>query len=399
MLLQTVLARADALDDYGRICREPAARTCKALQQEDRRAACDAEQILTSACTEFLAHLDRDASPTREGRLAQIRALHWVHQLRDDLNDEVERALCAQRRALVQDHPGYAPAWYELTRCAADHAERVTFLRQALVIEPTNARALDFLTLLTSDGNRYGIDSEALVRYQTTGYETTSDPRMKITYAARIHKTSLESGDVDAARSIRDRLRREVLEVLDYTGEHRAESVDLACAALDVGLEEVCTAAFESLAHGAALTDDVLRLIPGVLDAFSHVLDSTELILGRDPLPISRAVRDQYLARLKRVMDAQPAGWRTSKYYEVYAQFHDGPKRRSLLRQAVETDPGNADATCTLAAELVRSRAYVEALRLYEDMASRGDRGGWCDVEKELHDVRSAQEMVAGEGR
>ncbi len=127
---------ADPFDDYRGSCSEPATSACEALRRQDRRARCDADQILSTVCTEFLGRLGGLERPTREERLVLIRGRTWVHQLRDDLGEDVEDELCGERRALAQDHPEYAEVWYELTRCTENRGEWIALLQKALVIDP-----------------------------------------------------------------------------------------------------------------------------------------------------------------------------------------------------------------------------------------------------------------------
>ncbi|MCY4013928.1 MAG: hypothetical protein OXG82_14575 [Gammaproteobacteria bacterium] len=385
MLGSTVAAPAggDPLHAYRTICREPAAAACARLQVDDRRAACDAEQVLDPACTAYLEELARRERPSREERLVLIRGRSWVNQLRDELTEEAEEALCSARRALAQDHPGYAEAWYEVARCAEDAVEQTALLEKALVVDPANASALGFLTgLVEHTGRFHGIEPRRLVRYQTTGYETASDDRMKITYARRIYRTSLALGDLDAARAIRQRVRRDVLDRLDYHGERGAQSVDLACSTFEIGLGESCIAAFESLARRGELTDDIVHLLPHLLSILRREPD--ELVLDGRSLPIDAAVRHEYIARLGRAMDAQPVGLRTSEYHRMHAEFLQGPERIGALRQAVAADYGNADAKCALGGALMRLRAYGDARAVYAGMAAADERGGWCDPHEKL---------------
>lgn len=377
-LIAAVLAHGSPLADYGRVCREPAARVCEALKAVDRRARCGADQVLSAACTEFLGGLAAKVRPTREERLVLIRGRMWIHRLRDDLTEELEYALCDERRALAKDHPGYAEALYDLARCADENDERVALLRTALDVDPENVRALYFLTLLTSEGDHYGIDAQQLMQYQTTGYEISRDNWERITYAGRIYDTALRSGDAAIAKAIQDRLRHDVL---DYR-EH-PEHVDYACSVFHLGLGEVCIAAFESrLQAGIPVPDEMLRHIPRVLSSLRHVLGTSEL--GVVPLPITDAERDAYVDRLKRVLDAQAPPYRSSEYYRVYAEFVDGPERLAALQNAVGADHGNADAKCSLGGELMSVRAYQEAWDIYAEMVAVDERHGSCDPYAEL---------------
>ena len=377
-------AVADPLVDFAQACSEPAARACEARRREDRRAPCGAEVLLSASCADFLGGLAGLAKPTPDQRLVLIRGRTWVLQAQDALGDRAESELCGERQALAQDHPDYGEVWYELAlRCTEGVGEKVALLEKALVVDPTNASALRFLTgLVEHTGDHLGIEPRRLVRYQTTGYETSSDDWMRITYATRIYQTSLEFGDVDTAKAIRERLRRDVLDTLDYRGERGAESVDLACSTFHIGLGERCIAAFESLALGGELTDDVVRLLPHLLSALRRKPD--ELVLDGSPLPIDAAARDEYIARLGRAMEALPVGLRSSEYHRVHAGFLQGPERIAALRRAVAADYGNADAKCALGGALMSARAYGEAWEIYSDMVATDERRGSCDPHAEI---------------
>ena len=377
------LAHGDPLDDYHRICGEPAAAACEALRRSNRRARCDADEILDEACREFLAHLGNRARPSREERLVLIRARTWIHRLRDNLTEELAESLCRERTALAKDHPDYAEAWYELTRCAEHHAERAALLEKALALDPMNANALRFLTgLVAQSGNDFGIDKERLFQYRTNGYEISDDMRMKLTYAGYIYQASLKAGDAAAAKALQDRVRRDVVEMLDYRSA--PEGVDLACSMFDIGLGDVCVEAFESLVQiGVPIPDDMLKYIPGLLSSFQHVLGTAELATG-SPLPITVAQRDRYVARLAGAMAAQPDASRSSEYYRVYAEFVAGPERLAALRKAVAANRENPDAKCSLAGELMKERAYEEAWQIYAEMAATDERAGSCDPHTEL---------------
>lgn len=369
VLCTSILADADPLADLERHC------DLKATSEE---------------CTAFLAGLAGIRSPTREERVAYLRGRAWVEQTNGGVEADSGAADCGEQRILVQDHPDYPEALVELALCLGmdRQDEVIALLETALAVDPENANALDTLTFLVSyTGDDYGIDHARLARYRSTHYEIAETPSRKLTAASRIYEASVDAGDRAAAKATQDRVRRDAgLDALEYGGERRAESLDFACSSpvFYVDLEEVCVAAIESLAAaaveaGVPLSDDVTSFIRPVLRHLTprpHFVG--ESLFGR--LPASEA---EYVARLKRVMDAQPEGSRSSEYYRVYSEFDVGPARVAALRLAVNADRGNADAKCSLAYELMHEQAYEEVASIYGEMATANEQG-WCDPEEEL---------------
>ena len=313
---------AGPLDDLDRYCYEPEA----------------------SACTAFLARLAALVDPGPEERLALIDGRHFIGQL-DDNNTDAEKAFCEALGDLLRDHPEYAEAWYKLSFCVHDQGERVAMLETALAIDPTNSHAIGFLALTAEHGwydySEYGIPAGQLIRYLTTGYETTQDKQDKRAFARLMYRTSLESGHPETARAVQHRVSRDFgVDSLDYSEQGRAASLEIVCSfTMLYVLTEACIAALESLfvaaaTDGVPVPDDVIEVIPGVLSALDYVPpplprapdydDSVEVVRvgGLPSLPMTESAKARYAARLKRAMES--VSHPSAEYERVHSIFRDG---------------------------------------------------------------------------
>ena len=292
-------------------------------------------QSTIDACKEFVDGLAELADPSAEERLALLRGLRRIERDDEDGHSaDAERAHCERRAALMRDHPEYAEAWYEYSFCVHEHAETVALLETALALEPTNMRALGFLTLLADDSWReYGFPAAKLIAHQRTGYETADDEATALLFASQMYRTSLESGQPELAKAVQDRLRRDLgLATRDYTGRRGTESIELVCSfPVLYTLTEACVAGMETVfaraaGDGAPPPDDVISVIPDVLKYLDYVPPgaSPPFVLDGPPrLPVTESAKSRYAVRLRQAMEQ--VGQRSTEFTRVYAMFRDGP--------------------------------------------------------------------------
>ena len=134
-------------------------------------------------------------------------------------------------------------------------------------------------------------------------------------------------------------------------------------------------AAFESLVQaGLPIPDGMSKYIPNVLAYIDEWGSSGDA---------------GYVARLERVMGAQPEGFRSSEYCRVFSEFRDGPEHCCSA-----TGCGGGLQECgrkVLVGPRANTRAYEEAWTIYVGMATNNERGAWCDPHQELLEAEKAR--------
>ena len=334
---------------------------------------CD-DDATSASCKVFLSSLASVAVPTREQRLALVRGRSWGAQ-HGDYSEATQAALCSQRRQLAQAHPDYAEALYEASLCAQDSHGRIALLEDALALDPANENALDFLALTVwHTGDDHGIAPERLAGYRMAAYRVASKGSRKVVAARRIYDAAIRSGNVRAAKGIQGRLRRDVLGRLEYGEDQRTESLDTVChpGVFAMDLETDCIAAVERVASMAPLSDDVLGMVPLIVERLG-AKGWTERGGWQ-----SNAADAGLVARLERVVDLQPVAARTSEFHRVYAQFQSLPDRVASLRRAVDLDYRNDRARCALAEALEDIPSHDEAREIHASMSTNDGAGEPC---------------------
>lgn len=368
-------AAEGAMDDYYSLCGGPLA-----------------SMETMPACRELADRLEALVSPTREERLAGLRAR--------SVAGGGDAPFCAGLGHHLHLHPDDAEALVDqAVTCTDDAGELTALLRRALDIDPRNYHALNSLLLLAWVwGHDMGVDAGSLARHRATLYEvekTRADARaaefppgfssFRIWHgmlgAARYLVDEADrAGDPRAADAIRARVRRDAgLNALDFGGDEpcegsencprggRGDSLDLACQPLllSIGLEDICLSAVETLASAASaagkeVPGDVLRAVSvatrklrgiacEVLHGSTAARPAGNAVDGCDG---PEATESAAVARLRAVLEHH-GGPRSSEHHRVYAQgFLGDNERREGLREALRLDPGNERARCDMARAL-----------------------------------------------
>lgn len=368
-------AAGGAMDEYYRLCGGPLA-----------------SMETMPACGALADRLEATSSPTREERLAGLRARSVV--------DNDDAAFCAGLGGHLHVHPDDAEALVDSAiMCTDDTGELTATLQRALDIDPRNYHALSSLLWHAWVwGHDMGVDAESLAGHRATLYEVAKAraavqaaefPRgfssfmvwQDVLGAARYIVDEAERmGDPRAADAIRATVRRDAeLDALDFGGDEpcdgleacprggRGDSLDLACQPLllSIGLEDICLSAVEALASAASaagteIPSDVLRAASVATRELRGI--ACEVLHGStaasppgnavDGCDGPAATESADVTRLRAVLEHHGGPW-SSEHHRVYAQgFLGDNARRESLREALRLDPGNARAGCDLARAL-----------------------------------------------
>ncbi len=358
------------------------------------------------ACRALADHLEALASPSREERLAGLRA-RWMA-------GGGVKAFCAGLGHHLNLHPDDADALVDQSlACTHNEGEKAALLRRALDIDPRNHQALSALLWRAwLGGHDMGLDSISLASHRVTFYEVAkaraatqaaefppgfSSGRIwqDMFLAARyIVDEADRAGDPRAADAIRAKVRRDAgLDALGFGGDEpcngprdcprggRGDSLNLACRPLllATGLEDVCLSAVETLASatsaaGTEIPGDVLRAASVATRKLRGI--ACEVLHGSTAAsPVGNAVdgcdgpeatESAAVARLRAVLEHH-GGPRSSEHHRVYAQgFLGDNERREGLREALRLDPGNERARCDMARALSQDDPEAAAAVLGE---------------------------------
>ena len=357
-------AAEGAMDDYYRFCSGPASK-----------------ETIMSACGALADRLEALAVPSPEEGLAALKSRFVV--------DDNYTVFCAGLEDHLHVHPDHPDALVDQAiTCTDDTGELGALLRRALDIDPQNHRGLKSLLLLAWGwGNDMGADAESLASYRAIYYEVekaraddlaaevppgTSSATLwgNVVQAARyIVDEADRAGDPRAADAIRARVRRDAgLTALDFGGDERGDSLDLACLPLlfAIGLGDICVSAVEALAAAASaagteIPDDVLRGASIATEELRRI--ACGVVHGATPAgPGSNATDGCFglatesatVRRLRAALEHHRGPW-SSEHHRVHAQgFLGDDARREGLRAALRADPDNVRARCDLAGALAR---------------------------------------------
>lgn len=388
--LWTAWAAADPMDDYHRLCGGPLA-----------------SMQTMPACEALATRLQAIESPTREERLAALRA--------GNVAGNGTIAFCTGLRQHLESYPDDPDALGDLALCADEDANRIALLKRALEIDAGNYHALSSLLFFAwHSGDATEMEPSALAGHRAALYDlararaaerATDFPRdfssalvlQELLVAARYQvDAAVRSSEFGVAAATRARLRRDAgLDSLDFGGREpcdgwkscprggRGDSLHLACLPLliSIGLEDVCLSAIEALAAsaaaaGTAIPDDVLR----AAETGAHELRRNacgELHGWRPSAPggnptldgrcLGAATQTPSVARLRAALEDHRGTW-SSEHYRVHAQgFLGDAARLEGLRRALGADPGNERAKCALAAALAARGRPGEAASVLGD--------------------------------
>ena len=204
------------------------------------RAVLAARAAAADSCSAFVERFERDG---------QSGAPESPY-LRDarDLLAGTRRRRCIEAR-VVSEVVRNAESLYELALCRSGK-EGTALLREAVEIDPGHLSSLRFLTFAD-------LDSQTRAEYGESLYRRSEDIFDRESAAKAIIEWAVDRGDSAAVQAIRERFKRDLLNEppLDRCTWH----LD------DLGLEEICLEAIESVAAdalvaGEALPDRVVSL-------------------------------------------------------------------------------------------------------------------------------------------
>ena len=357
---------ADPLEDYRQACKAPLYDILSEVPYPDlaeSRALGDASWAAAErSCAAFAEGLAA-TEPSAEARLALYLARRMLGEVRYD-----DPEACAEIEEIAKVLPAHADALVALAVCTHATEEYMPLLQKALEINPSHHDALVYVTTMaTHTGDYYGTDPSTLASYGEALYEATGYVNDRFLAAKAIYKAAKDVGDFAAKESIRVRLRRDLgLDALDYSPARRDGSLQRACAdqLFELGLEKPCVStlvafASEAVTTGTPIPDDVL----GHVDFAFENLERGSLAA----------------ARLRALLVAFPGSLPSSEHHRVLARNAEGREdRMASLRRAVDLDPGNLQARCDLAEELVgTTEGLDEGRSLYLDLTT--DSGAPCN--------------------